>query len=264
MTSLKELKMKLVKNANAFSSADTVFQRSISIFKFIEIILKNKEAKKALDSILGEANKELDCYQLSGEDNLMCEKLGLNCKFWWFYSNLDEIHTLMKKYKETDDKKYHNKVKDILSDDYSQEVFSLSMKVVGGCVIVKMGKKEFIAGEVNKDEKTWFDDKKNILHVRAFKIMITREGKETNAQKTLKYIFKDKDNLKDNFFYSEIAEDVFEDLEYKDDKNSWRRYNRTCQVINEKIFKNTKKAVENFLIYNTGQKGFLKINQEFI
>ena len=78
MMSLKEVKMKLVKNSNTFTNADTVFQRSISIFKFVEIILKNKEAKKALDSILSEANKELDCYQLSGEDNLMCEKLGLN------------------------------------------------------------------------------------------------------------------------------------------------------------------------------------------
>lgn len=257
--------MKLKKSADAFVAADAFFQRSLAIFRFIEAIVKNKEAKKALDSILSEANKELDCYQLSGEDNLMCEKLGLDCKFWWFYSNLDEIHTLMKRYKDTDDKKYLNKVKAVLSDDYAQEIFSLSMKVVAGCVWVKMGKKQFIAGESKKDGATWFDDKKSVLHVAGNKILITQRGQENNAHKILKHIFKDnKDNLNDDFFFSEIAEDVFEDLEYKEDKNSWHKYYDTCKKINERIFAGTKKAVENFLIFNSGKRAYLKINPKYL
>jgi len=263
--SLKELKIKLAKTANAFSATDTVFQRAISIFKFVEIITKNKEAKKALDSMLGEASKEFDCYQLSAEDNLTCEKLGLSCKFWWFYGNLDEIHTLMKRYKSSDDKKYLNKVKEVLSDDYASDILALSMKVVGGCVIVKMGKKEFIAGELNKDNKTWFDDKKSILYIAGKKVLIIQRGQDTNAHKILKYIFKDnKDNLKDDFFFSEIAEDVFEDFEYKADKNGWHKYYDTCKKINEKIINSTKNIVDNFLIFNSGKKAYLKINPKYL
>ena len=265
MTSLKELKMKLVKNANTFTSADTVFQRAISIFKFVEIILKNKESKKALDAMLSEANKEFDCYELSGEDNLMCEKLGLNCKFWWFYSNLDEIYTLMKRYKDNDDKKFINKVKEILSDDYAFDILTLSMKVVGGCIIVKMGKKEFIAGKLSKSNKTWFDDKNSILYVKDEKVLINKQSKETNAHKILKYIFKDnKNNLQDDFFFSEIAFDEFEDMEYKQNDESWRKYFVACREINLKVQKQTKNKINDFLIYNYGKKGRAKINQEYL
>ena len=77
-------------------------------------------------------------------------------------------------------------------------------------------------------------------------------------------IYKGKENLKDNFFYSEMAEDIFEDLEYKEDKNSWKKYTRTCEVINEKVFNGTKRAVDNFLIFNSGKRGCLKINPEYI
>ena len=81
----------------------------------------------------------------------------------------------------------------------------------------------------------------------------------------LKYIFIDnKDNLNDEFYYSEIAEDEFGDLEYKQDKNSWKRYSEMCRYINSMIEEQTNKKVKKFLIYNTGKQGRVKINKKFL
>ena len=262
---LKELKIKLAKLAKDFSDEENIFQRSLTIFKFIEILQKNKETKKALDSLLSETNKEIDCKKLSDEDDLLCEKAGIDCDFWVCYGALDKVHSLILKFKDTQDKRYSDKAVKMITASYYPEIYRICFKMVAGCLLEKMATDYLLANKKDKDDKAHFDSQRSILHINGFKILITQRGQENNAHKILKYIFKDnKDNLKDSFFFSEIAEDVFEDLEYKDDKNSWKKYHRACELINEKIIKGTKNAVDKFLIFNTGQKGFLKLNSEYV
>jgi hypothetical protein len=262
---LKELKIKLAKLAKDFSDEENIFQRSLTIFKFIGILQKNKDTKKTLDSLLSETNKEIDYNKLSDEDDLLCEKAGIDCDFWVCYGALDKVHTLITKFKDTQDKRYADRAVKMITASYYPEIYRICFKMVAGCLLEKMATDYLLANKKDKDDKAYFDSQRSILHVKGFKILITQRGQENNAHKILKYIFKDnKDNLKDNFFFSEIAEDVFEDLEYKDDKNSWKKYHRACELINEKIIKGTKNAVDKFLIFNTGQKGFLKLNSEYV
>ncbi|MFA7702312.1 MAG: hypothetical protein WCX80_02555 [Patescibacteria group bacterium] len=262
---LKDLKIKMTKLAKDFSEEENIFQRTLAIFKFIEVLQKNKDAKKALDSLLSKTSNEMDFQELSNEDDLLCEKAGIDCDFWVCYGALDKVHTLILKFKETEDKRYANKAIKMVSASYYPEIYGICFKMVAGCLLEKMETDYLLANKKDKEEKTCFNSQKSILYVKGFKIMIARQDKETNAHKILKYIFKDnKDNLKDNFFYSEIAEDVFEDLEYKDDKNSWKRYYDSCEKINKKVFEGTKRVVENFLIFNSGKRGCLKINPEYL
>jgi hypothetical protein len=126
-----------------------------------------------------------------------------------------------------------------------------------------MEQEEFLKWS-DKSGLTWFDEKRSILYIKGEKIPINLQDKITNAHKILKHIFiTNKGNLKDDFFYSEIAFDEFEDLEYKQDKKSWKKYFIACEKIKEKIVENTKNKIDNFLIYNTGQKGRIKINFEY-
>jgi hypothetical protein len=103
------------------------------------------------------------------------------------------------------------------------------------------------------------------LFVRGEKIAINKQAKTTNAHKVLKYIFvTNKDNLDDDFFYSEIAEDEFEDTEYTLDNESWRKYHVACQVVNKKVADHTKGEIKDFLVFNTGIKGKVKLNKKYL
>jgi len=265
MTALKDLKIKMAKLAKDFSEEENIFQRTLAIFKFVEMLQKNKDTKKALDSLLGKTSNEMDFQELSDEDDLLCEKAGIDCDFWVCYGALDKVHTLILKFKETEDKRYANKAIKMISASYYPEIYRICLKMVAGCLLEKMETDYLLTNKKDKEEKTCFNSQRSILYVKGFKIMMTKQDKETNVHKILKYIFKDnKDNLKDNFFFSEIAEDVFEELEYKEDNNAWQKYYDTCKKINQKIRSGTKSVVENFLIFNSGKRGHLKINPEYI
>ena len=77
-------------------------------------------------------------------------------------------------------------------------------------------------------------------------------------------IIDNKKNLEDDFFYSEIAENEFNELDYKERKNNWRTYFRACQDINDKILNQTNELVKDFLKFNTGKKGNASINKKYL
>jgi hypothetical protein len=186
--------------------------------------------------------------------------------FWMYYSNLEVIHGKMKtikKCKICDKNKFDNLCR-LFSKPYSKEMLELSFKVINSNVFNQLDQKCFFT-EDEPDGKTYFDHKKSILYIKGQKVLINRQDKITNAHKILKYIFIDnKKNLKDDFFYSEIAEDEFGELEYKDRKNSWRTYFRACQDVNEKILNQTNELVKDFLEFNTGRKGKVSVNKKYL
>jgi hypothetical protein len=114
-----------------------------------------------------------------------------------------------------------------------------------------------------KIEPLRFDKEKSILYLRGEKILIAIQDKQTIAHKILEHIFA-KPDLRDQFFYSEIAMDAFWDETYKGNKNGWRRYYSACEQINEKIRTHTISKIDDFLFYSTGRTGKVRINPKYL
>ncbi|MDO8261266.1 MAG: hypothetical protein Q7T50_07305 [Candidatus Magasanikbacteria bacterium] len=186
-------------------------------------------------------------------------------EFWSYYSNLERIHKKMKKLKKCciHDKEEFDSFCKLFSKPYSKEMLELSFKVVNSEVFERLDQECFFSSDKN-DNKTYFDEEKSVLYIKGEPIKINIQDKITNPHKILKHIFiTNKDNLTDDFFYSEIAEDEFGELEYKSSKNNWRKYSRTCEVINEKINKEYK-HIKQFLKFNSGIKGKIKVNKKYL
>ena len=172
----------------------------------------------------------------------------------------------MKKIKECKiaEKKEFEDLCRLFSKPYSKDSLNLSFKVINSNIFEQLDQKIFLS-EDDEDKKTYFDQKRSILWIKGQKIYINKQDKITNAHKILKYIFKDnKNNLDDEFFYSEIAEDEFEDLEYKQNHQGWERYRIACRNIQNKIKNQTNDTIKDFLIFNTGKKGRVKINKKYL
>ena len=140
----------------------------------------------------------------------------------------------------------------------------LSFSVVNSNVFDRLDQSSFFNGQETQG-KTYFDEAKSLLFVKGEKVEINIQEKTTNAHKILRYIFiTNKDNPKDDFYFSEIAEDEFEELDYKDKQNGWKTYHRACEYVNDKIREQTQNQISDFLIFNTGQKGKTKINSKYL
>lgn len=261
---VKELRAELNNLSSSFFEEENVFRKSVIVFNFVETILKNKEAKKSFDSLVAEAAEEIASAETGNEEDILKTKLCCGSRFWRHFADLDAVHSVMKKMRRDKDRRGLKKLDDIICQPYSSNLFHAAFQVVGGCVLEKMEQEEFLKW-ADRSGLTWFDEKRSILYIKGEKVPINLQDKITNAHKILKYIFiNNKENLKDDFFYSEIAFDEFEDLEYKQDKKSWKKYFIACEKIKKKIVENTKNKIDNFLIYNTGQKGRIKLNFEYL
>lgn len=263
-SNVKELRAELKNLSSSFFEEENVFRKSVIVFNFVETILKNKEAKKSFDSLVAEAAEEITSAETGNEEDILKTKLCCGSRFWRHFADLDAVHSIMKKMRRDKDRRGLKKLDNIICQPYSVNLFHAAFQVVSGCILEKTEQEEFFKNG-GQESRTWFDDIKSVLYVKGEKVSINRQDKTTNAHKILRHIFiTNKDNLDDDFFYSEIALDEFEDIEYKQDKNSWRKYFYACEEIQNKILKATKKRVENFLIFNTGQKGRIKLNSEYV
>jgi hypothetical protein len=107
-----------------------------------------------------------------------------------------------------------------------------------------------------------YDADSGCLYVMDFKIQIKRQAKDTYEHQILKHIFVDnEDDIEQEFDYSSIPFDHFE-LEEKE--NLWSRCRTACLAINRKVYDDTDKKVDNFLIFNTRKNGWLNINPKYL
>lgn len=126
-------------------------------------------------------------------------------------------------------------------------------------LLVKNGQKK------ESEPKLFFDVENSVLHFSGQRIKIARQDKMTNAHKILKYLLVDKlENLKDDSYYSEIAADEFGDENHAKSEGSWRKYYTACEEIQEKIRKSTPDKIEDFLIFNSGKAGRVRINPKYL
>lgn len=267
--SAQNIKEKMDEFARLFSIERNLFQRFVIVYKYIRFLNSDPLVKNVLQKIFDDTAKVI------GEpDECMDEDKFLNVKgkaifsqeFWIYFNNLETIYGKMKKMKNCriQDKKEFDTLCRLFSKPYSKQMLELSFKVVNSEVFDRIDQECFFCCE-DKSDKTYFDEKKSILYVKGRKIKITKQDKITNAHKILKYIFIDnKDNLNDDFYYSEIAEDEFGELEYNKDEKAWKKYHDSCKYINKVVEEKTKKQIKKFLIHNTGSRGRVKINKKYI
>lgn len=263
-----KIKEKMLEFTRLFSIETSIFQRFVIVYKYIYFLNSDPIAKGIMQKLFDETAKAIG---KENNDKQMDEDEFINIKgkalfsreFWIYYTNLEVIHKRMKKMKDVnipDDKEFNNLYK-LFSKPYSKQMLELSFTVVNSEVFERLDKDCFFKQE--KKEKLFFDDKRSILYLKGLRIRISKQDKRTNAHKILHHIFiTNRKNIKDDFFYSEIAEDEFGELDYKSRKNNWKKYHNTCFELNKKIEKATK--LKNFLKYNTGKKGKVKINCKYL
>jgi len=266
----QKLKKKILELTRLLCAETGIFQKLVIIYKYIYLLNTDPLAKNILQGIFDDTTKTMGemCGGVTNEDefmNVKGEVLFTN-EFWLYFSNLEKIHDRMKKIKQQPacNRQEIHDLCNLFSKSYSHEMLELSVKVVNSNVFDRLDQEGFLNGD-KLEGKTYFDQKRSILYIKGQKVLINMQDKITNTHKILKYIFVDnKKNLEDDFFYSEIAEAEFEDLEYKDSKNAWQTYHVACRDINLKITKQTNNKITDFLIYNTGKTGKVKLNSRYI
>ena len=150
----------------------------------------------------------------------------------------------------------------LFSKPYSRDMLELSFKVVNSEIFEELDKKSFFD---KSSDDTSFDKKRSILYIKGKKVLINKQDRITNAHKLLHHIFvRNKKNIEDEFFYAEIAEDEFDDLDYRSQKNAWKRYHRACEYVNLKTSEQTDGDINDFLVYNTGKQGKVTINKKYL
>lgn len=262
------IKKKMLELTQLFSIERNVFQRFVIVYRYIYFLNSDPVTKGILQKIFDETAKVIGEH---GEENFNEDEF-LDVKgeaifsrqFWIYYTNLEVIYGKMKRLKTcaVDDKIEFDNLCRLFSKPYSRDMLELSFKVVNSEIFNQLDRDCFL---VSEHEETYFDDKKSILYIKGKQVLINRQDKITNAHKLLCHIFiTNKDNINEDFYYAEIAEDEFGELEYSSKRNGWKRYHRACEYVNGKVHEQTDGDIENFLVYNTGKKGRVKVNKKYL
>ena len=266
----QKLKEKILELTRLLFAETGIFQKLVIIYKYIYLLNTDPLAKNILQGIFDDTTKTMGkmCNGVTDEKefiNVSGEVLFTN-EFWLYFSNLQKIHDKMKKIKQQPvcNRKEIQDLCSLFSKSYSHEMLELSVKVVNSNVFDRLDEEGFL-NDKKLEGKTYFDSKRSILYIKGQKVLINIQDKITNTHKILKYIFIDnKKNIEDDFFYSEIAEDEFEDTKYRNNKKAWQTYHVACRDINLKITKQTNNKITEFLIYNTGKTGKVKVNKKYL
>ena len=265
-----KIKGKMLEFTRLFCLETSIFQRFVIIYKYIYFLHSDPLAKNIMQGIFDDHIKLMgensDDYGDEDEFLKIKGEVLFSKEFWTYYSNLELVHKKMKKLKKccVRDKDDFDDFCKLFSKPYSKQMLELSFEVVNSEVFERLDKECFFTCD-DESNKTYFDDKNSVLYVQGVKVKINKQDKITNAHKILNHIFiTNKDNIKDDFYYAEIAEDEFHELDYKSRKNNWKKYNRACEYINLLVKQQTGEKITNFLEFNTGNKGKIKINKKYI
>lgn len=268
--SAHKLKSNMLELTRLFGVERSPFQKFVIVYKYIRLLTKDPITKSILQKIFDDTSSAMA--ELNPEGLNEGEFLDVKAEaiytdeFWTYYRNLEVIHGKMKKMKhcEIRNQGEYDNLRRLYSRPYSEEMLALSFKVVNSNIFEQLDQEVFF-NPPEKEVKTWLDDENSIFYLRGEKIKIDKQNKITNAHKILRHIFiNNSTNIKDDFYYSEIAEDEFGDSEYKQDPRAWRKYNTACNEVNRKIMEQTKDRVDNFLIFNSGKLGKVSVNRQYL
>jgi len=123
--------------------------------------------------------------------------------------------------------------------------------------------KELKGEKQNNVNRLEFDEPNSLLMINEYKIPIARRKEKTDEHAILKELFKDKN---DECFYAELSESILEvdNEEYNSNQKYWQKFYGACVRIQEKVSKATENSINDFLDFNTGITGSVKINKKYI
>lgn len=263
------IKEKMLEYTKLFSIEPNTFQGFVIVYDYIGYLNKQPLTKDLLQRIFTDTARLMgqNSIEAIDEDKLLDVKgLALSQEFWTYYGNLEIIHDKMKRIQKCrlEDKEEFEKLCHLFSKPYSKQMLELSFRIINSEVFDRLDQQSFKGGDEHETE-TMFNDEKSILYVRGEPVFINIQDKITNAHKILHHIFiTNKGNITDDFYFAEIAEDEFGDLNYKAKPRNWKRYWRTCEYINQKIEEQTKDSIKDFLVFNTGKHAKIKINRQYL
>ncbi len=252
-----------------FCIETNIFQRFVIVYKYFKFLNTEPIVKDILQKIFDDTAKIIGEPEENMDEDKFLKVKGdalFSREFWVYYTNLEVIYGKMKKLQKChlSDKNEFEQLSKLFSKPYSKKMLELSLEVINSEVFNRLDQKVFCEDDEH-DGETYFDEKRSVLYVKGEPIKINKQSRITNAHKILKYIFiTNKDNLDDDFFYSEIAENEFHELEYGKSRRTSETYRLACREIQEKVRKQTKDKIEDFLIFNTGKAGFVKINKKYL
>ncbi len=124
-------------------------------------------------------------------------------------------------------------------------------------MLILLKNKELLTPAAKPIKRLEFNNEKGVLYLNQYEIPINRKGVITDQHRILSYIFKHT-NLRQEFFYAEMAEEVYGE-EYD---SSPRKYWDNCNSINDKVAEATKGTYPPLLIPTLEKRGLVKINPD--
>lgn len=262
------IKEKMSEFARLFSIERNIFQRFVIAYKYFTYLNTEPTVKDILQKIFDDTAKVMGEPENMDEDKFLDvkgEALYSN-SFWMYYTNLEIIHGKMKKLKKChiDDKTDCDNLKKLFSKPYSKKMFELSFEVVNMEIFNRLDQEVFCEDDERENE-TYFDEKRKELYIKGVKVVISKHDKITNMEKILHHIFvANKKNTGDDFYYAEIADEEFGELDYNGNPNAWEKYRVACRELQHKIKEQTVGKIKDFLVFNTGKQGRVKVNKKYL
>jgi hypothetical protein len=265
---ISKIKERMLEFTQLFCIERNFFQRFVIIYRYIYFLHSDPITKGILQKIFDSTAKVIgtDTEECLNEEEFLDVKgeAIFSRQFWIYYTNLEVIYAKMKKMKshELDESTEYDNLCRLFSKPYSREMLELSFKVINSEIFHELDREHFFGSE---KAETWFDKKQSILYIKGKKVLINKQEKITNAHKLLHHIFiTNTKNIEDDFYYAEIAEDEFDDVDYTTKSSSWKRYHRACEYVNQKANEQTGGDIHDFLVYNTGKRGKVSINKRYL
>ena len=110
-----------------------------------------------------------------------------------------------------------------------------------------------------------YDENTRTLHIGKYSIQIAKNEGNNKMHEVMAYIFIDhKDDITQEFFYAEIAEERFGEPYNTKDKYAHQPYSGACKRINNKIQLDTNGKIKDFLNYNTSRLGSVTVNEKYL
>ncbi len=105
--------------------------------------------------------------------------------------------------------------------------------------------------------KLSFDENLSILYLDHYKIKIAQRKEKTNSHKLLNYIFSQ--NISNRFSFYDIMAEAFEDPQ----NDELRKCHTAAIAIQNKIIKETKGIITDFLDIGSGKDGYVMVNSKY-
>lgn len=259
----------MLKITQSFSEENNTFQRFVFIYEYIEFLNEHSSIREILQKIFEETARlasEVEAHLLSDSSIDDKGQVLFAKEFWANYTRLGVVHGKMKEFQKerSPEKLVLDGLSRHFSKPYSDHLLQLSFKVINTEVFDRLDKLHFLQAGAHIG-RTYFDEIKSILYIKGLSVRINIQDRITNAHKMLRHFFiVNEKNLRDDFYYAEVAEDEFHELDYTHRENNWRKYHYACEDINRKVERQTNGQIKDFLVFNTGIKGSVKINEKYL